>query len=345
MMPPKKHLRKILLIRFSSIGDIVLTTPVVRCLKMQLGVEIHYLTKEGFAPILEANPYIDKLISIQKKVSEVLPVLHREGYDCIVDLHKNLRSFQVKLGLFPTKSYTFDKINFEKWLLVNFKIDRLPNLHIVDRYMKAIEPFGIANDGEGLDYFLGDVSNPPFLNSFFHATEHLSQNEAKDGWEFIAFAIGAAHRTKRLPVEKVVAICQKIELPIVLLGGKGEAAEGDEIAQKAGNHVFNACGKWSINESATVIRQATKVITHDTGMMHIAAAFQKEIISIWGNTIPEFGMNPYFINGVKKNTTVEVKALACRPCSKIGYQNCPKGHFKCMMDIPEEIIVEKVNKS
>lgn len=308
--------KKILILRFSSIGDIVLTTPVIRCLKKQLNAEVHYLTKAAFLPILKYNPHLDKIFTIQKKVAEVLPDLKKEKYDVVVDLHKNLRTWQVRIGLGFPKTLTFDKLNVEKWLMVNFKINRLPKVHIVDRYLKAVESLGVVNDGQGLDYFL-----PP-------------EKSWRAGPPYIVFAIGAAHATKRLPTEKIIEICQNIKLPVLLIGGKDVAAEGEIIAQKSGNHVSNTCGKCTLHESAAYIRDAQKVFTHDTGMMHIAAAFNKEIISIWGNTIPEFGMYPYYKSGVEKNKSLEVKGLACRPCSKIGYGECPKGHFKCMQEIP-----------
>lgn len=325
--------QKILIIRFSSIGDIVLTTPVIRCLKLQLGAEIHYLTKKSFHPVLAANPYLDNIITIQKDVSEVLPILKSEKYDVIIDLHRNLRSLQVKLNL-GVKSYTFAKLNFEKWLMVNFKINILPKIHIVDRYLDTVKSLGVINDGKGLDYFIMKneeliINSPAFNQLLFPHPPILPSS-------FIAFVIGAAHATKRLPTEKIIAICNKITIPIILLGGPEDAERGEIISKAAQSQVVNACGKLKLNQSASVVKQAWKVITHDTGMMHIAAAFHKNIISVWGNTIPAFGMYPYYPEGVDHNTTLEVKKLPCRPCSKIGYDKCPKGHFKCMNDIDEK---------
>ena len=314
-------MQKILIIRFSSIGDIVLTTPVVRCLKKQLRAEVHYLTKKKYLPLLEANPYLDKIFTIEKKTKEVLPALKKESYNIIIDLHKNLRSWQVKVAL-RKKTFSFNKLNFKKWLLTCFKINRLPNIHIVDRYLKAAKPLGIINDGNGLDYFLPE--NQP-------QSTVRSPQPAVGSPPYIVFAIGAVHQTKRLPKEKTIEICKKINHPILLLGGKGEAAEGEAIAKAAGPHVTNLCGKCTLHESAALIRGAQKIITHDTGMMHIAAAFQKEIIVVWGSTVPAFGMSPYFGKNKKGSCqSFEVSGLSCRPCSKIGYAKCPKGHFGCM---------------
>ncbi len=314
-------LKKILVIRFSSIGDIVLTTPVVRCLKKQLDAEIHYLTKQQYLPLLAANPHIDHIFTIKKNVSEVLPELRLEQYDCVIDLHKNLRTMLVRVGLFfKPKWLAFNKLNIEKWLLTALKINRLPNIHIVDRYVATAASLGVKKDGQGLDFFQFDSSNCQL------PTVELPT-------QYVAFAIGAQFQTKRLPTKKIFEICKGIAQPIVLLGGAAEAAEGAEIAVQAGRHVVNLCGKLTLNESAEVLRQADLVITHDTGMMHIAAAFQKRILSIWGNTVPALGMSPYYGSANPDlNTSFEVDGLSCRPCSKIGFGSCPKGHFKCMND-------------
>ncbi len=322
---------KILFIRFSSIGDIVLTTPVIRCVKQQLGAEIHFLTKQSFRAVLVANPYIDQLVTIQSDVKEVLFGLQQEKYDYILDLHHNTRSWQVKRAL-GVKSYSFNKINIAKWLIVNFKMNRLPAVHIVDRYLDTARTLGVYNDGQGLDYFIPPEDELPVGSPEF---QQIFMPSAALPFSFIAFVIGAAHATKRLPTEKIISICQKIRQPIILLGGPEDAATGEQIAQAAGPHVYNACGKLRLNQSASLVRQAARVITHDTGLMHIAAAFRKDIISIWGNTIPEFGMYPYYPQEENRNTSLEIKGLACRPCSKIGYARCPKGHFRCMRDIPE----------
>ena len=136
---------KFLLIRFSSIGDVVLTTPVIRCLKKQVNdAEVHFLTKNSFAEIIENNLYIDKKIYFEDDLNAIIKNLKAENYDYIIDLHNNLRTFLIKLWLMK-KSFSFNKLNFEKWLMVNSKINRLPNIHIVDRYMETIKSLGVTN--------------------------------------------------------------------------------------------------------------------------------------------------------------------------------------------------------
>lgn len=324
--------KKILVIRFSSIGDIVLTSPVVRCLKIQLDAEVHYLTKTTYASIVKSNPNIDKVFHIKKKIGEVIEELKAEDYDYIIDLHKNLRSLQVKFSLGKNSS-SFDKLNFEKWLLTNLKVNKLPDIHIVDRYLQAAAFLNIKNDGKGLEYFIPEEEEVDVSTIL------------KNKNPFITFAIGAAHATKRLPKEKIIEICAGLSHPLILLGGSADAIRGEEIVQKSGAHVFNQCGKLSIHQSASIVRQSQLVITHDTGMMHIAAAFQKRIFSIWGNTVPDFGMYPYYPDGINHNQSFQVEHLKCRPCSKIGYQKCPKQHFDCMNKQKVDLLLEKIKST
>lgn len=316
---------KILLLRFSSIGDIVLTTPVARCLKKQLGAEVHFLTKKAFGPLLSPSPYIDRVFTFEKEIDEVLPLLKAGHYDLIVDLHHNLRSLRLKLALGrPARS--FDKLNFEKWLLVNLKVNRLPDVHIVQRYLSTVAHLGVRDDGEGLDYFIPPEEEVA-VSDF---STLLSEGN------YIAFVLGATHATKRLPLDKMIEICRNLDQPVVLLGGKPEQATGDRIL---GSNVVNLCGRLSLHQSASFVRQAGKVLTHDTGLMHIAAAFRKKIVSVWGNTVPSFGMYPFYPTGIHLNTSIEVEGLSCRPCSKIGFDACPKGHFRCMNDISVPAII------
>ncbi len=330
--PQRILMPKILIIRFSSIGDIVLTSPVVRCIKKQVkDAEVHYLTKETYRPLLVGNPNIDRIFTIKDNLREVIPLLRREKYDFIVDLHHNLRSWVTKLSLMRP-SGTFPKKNFQKWLLVRFKINFLPDRHVVDRYFRAVKKLKITNDGQGLDYFIPDADIIP--SDFLPATHQGG---------YLAFVIGARHRTKILPDEKIAGICRTVGRPVVLLGGPEDRGRGDAIAREAGSLVYSACGRLNINQSASLVARSDLVITHDTGLMHIAAAFRKRIISIWGNTVPAFGMYPYFPAGDAHLSLIrEVKDLKCRPCSKLGYESCPRRHFRCMNEIDEREILKLI---
>lgn len=321
-------MKKYLIIRFSSIGDIVLTSPVIRCLKSTYpDAAIHFLTKKSYASIVNANPSVDKVYTIDKEIDEITTELKGEKYDFVIDLHHNLRTFRLKQKL-SQPSATFSKLNVQKFLLTAFKWDKMPSLHVVDRYFKAVDKLGVKNDQKGLDFFITEA-------------DHVDISKHDIQTPFIAFSIGAQFATKRLTKEKMVELLSKISAPVVLLGGPGDTANGDYVKTHAKN-VTNLCGELTLNQSASIIQQAAKVISHDTGLMHIASAFQKEIISIWGNTVPALGMYPYLPQENAKFSIHEVK-LSCRPCSKIGYQACPKKHFKCMENQDLEAIAQAVN--
>lgn len=310
-------MKKFLIIRFSSIGDIVLTTPVIRCLKKQLNVEVHYLTKSSFKGILNNNPYVDKVHTIEKEISsELIAELKNEKFDFVADLHHNLRTLRLKKAL-NISSKSFPKYNIQKWLLVNLKIDRMPKMHIVDRYMETVTSLSVVNDAKGLDYFIPNTSKV--------ALSRLPEMQSNG---YVGIVIGGQHTTKMMPLLKLIELCDSLSEPIVLLGGPEEKHRGEEIVNAVGVKVFNACGQFKLDESASLVQQANWIITHDTGLMHIAAAFKKRIVSVWGNTVPELGMYPYLPDPSSK--IVQIKGLSCRPCSKIGYSKCPKTHFKCM---------------
>lgn len=322
---------KFLIIRFSSIGDIVLTTPVIRALKQQVPeAEVHFLTKETFYPILKANPYLDKIHVLAQSWELMIHELKEENYDAVIDLHHNLRTLRVKKEL-GVKAVSFNKLNVQKFIYVNLKWNLMPAIHIVDRYLETIREWGAVNDGRGLDYFIPEEEH--IANRDIPVSHHAG---------YLGFVIGAAHATKKLPVAKWKELVAQIPHPIILLGGKEDAAAGEEIASVDSIKIYNACGKFSLNESADLVRRAKLIVTHDTGLMHIAAAYKRPILSLWGNTVPAFGMYPYYGNTQVNNAQVEIKGLWCRPCSKIGYEKCPKGHFKCMNQISIPLLTQQV---
>lgn len=315
-------MKKILLVRFSSIGDLVLTTPIIRALSQQITeAEIHFLTKSRFVGILNSNTYLTKIHSFEENLRDIIPFLKNENFDLIIDLHKNLRSFILKKQL-AVKSISFDKINFEKWLMVKLKINRLPKKHIVDRYFDALMPLSVKNDHKGLDYFLGnDIQRSNTLPDSFPE-------------RYVVFSLAGTYFTKKIPLKKWKEMAALSPLPIVLLGGDSEKEMGEALEKEFKKQtIFNACGLISLNQSAALIRDSEMVITGDTGLMHIAAAYQKKIISLWGNTIPEFGMYPYFPQNQNLSVVIENKNLKCRPCSKLGFDYCPEKHFNCMMQL------------
>ena len=331
---------KFLLIRFSSIGDIVLTSPVIRCVKKQLpDVEIHYLVKPSFKSTVVNNPYITKLHLLQEDWSKTILDLKHEQFDFVIDLQRNLRSLRIKKSL-KVPAFTFKKLNFRKLVFTKLKLNIMPeNDHVVDRYLKTVEPFGVHNDGGGLDYFI--ATNEQVNSKDIPASHHAG---------YIGIVIGASFYTKKLPVYKLQELCSKIDHPIILLGGKDDATIGEEIKKLDPVKIYNACGKFSLNESADLIRRAKLIIAHDTGLMHIACALRKQVIAIWGSTTPSIGMYPYFGTNflsqqvIHPYDDIQVHKLWCRPCTNIGRKKCPQGHFNCMKNMPIEEIVLKSNE-
>jgi len=319
---------KVLIIRFSSIGDIVLTTPIVRCVKQQIpNCEVHFLTKSFFSPVIAANPHIDKLHLLEDDLNTLVADLKKEQFDYVIDLHNNIRTQRVKRGL-GVPSFTFNKLNLKKWLLVNLKINLMPDASIVDRYFAAITSLGVKNDSKGLDYYIDEKY------------KITNQDIPMSHWAgYVGCVIGGSYPTKQFPIDKWKQFIELIPYPIILLGGPDDKGAGDKIAEIDPIRVYNSCGKFNLSESALLVKQARLIVTNDTGLMHIAAAFQKQIISIWGNTSPEMGMFPYFGNNNAKSIPsdkshiIENVKLGCHPCSKLGHKKCPKSHFKCMNDL------------
>ncbi|NEN23848.1 glycosyltransferase family 9 protein [Cryomorpha ignava] len=304
----------------------VLTTPVVRNLKNQMyeGVEIHYLTKNKFRSIVDSNPHISKVYGIDKSTNEVIEELKAEQYHYIIDLQRNLRSARVKRAL-KELSFTFEKYNWEKWLLVNFGINKMPKVHIVDRYMATITRFDIQNDNEGLDFFIPEGKE---------LTADRVPESHQNG--FIALGIGAAHWRKKPRKEQYITLCKQLHYPIALVGGPAEKELGEEIAFTSETHVWNTAGMLSLNESASLVKQCKLIITPDTGIMHIAAAFKKPIISLWGATVPDFGMYPYQNDAL--NEMIQADHLNKRPCSKLGTK-CKYKECRCIDELPLEKVV------
>ncbi len=290
-----------------------MTTPAVRCLKNQQNAEVHFLTKKAFVSIVSANPYIDKVISFDKKDKTVISRLKAEKYDYVVDLHNNLRSAKIRFQL-RRPSSKLNKLTIHKEVLIHTGISNLPNLHVAHRTIEALGEFDVLDDGKGMEFFIEED------------TKNLAE---KVNSPFITLALATTHFTKNIPVETLEFIVQNSPHHVFLLGGPKEKALGNIIAEKYPERCSNMAGKASIQESALLIQNSTYFVGGDTGMLHIACALKKPTISIWGATIPEFGVYPYYGNENVPHHIHEV-SLRCRPCSKHGSAKCPKKHFNCM---------------
>ena len=310
---------KILVLRFSSIGDIVLTTPVIRCLKLQLDAEIDFLTKCEYKDLIILNPNINEVLTLSN-LSKTIDILRRKDYDFVIDLQKNILSLKIRLAL-RVKSYTFSKNNFKRYLLIYFGINLL-NDHIVDRYFKAVKKLNVYNDNNGIDYFTNKTN--------------IDFNVEQD---YICWCLSGSYENKRLSIKQIKNIISKLHIPVLLIGGQAEKDSSDRIINSIeSKNVFNLCGETTINESAFFIKKSKLFLTNDTGMMHIASAFSMPIISFWGCTKPSLGFSAYLPNNKSKNI---ISNLSERPCSKHG-SYCRVQSEGCIKEIDENVIVEAI---
>lgn len=327
---------KVLVIRFSSIGDILLTTPVLRCLKRQLNAEVHFLTKGGNVELLYNNANVDKVVVLQDSMRQTVSALKKESYDAVVDLHNNHRSRYVRRRL-RVKSYVYRKENVSKWLTIMTKHSFMSGLHVVDRYLKAVAPLGVKDDGGGLE-----INLPEELKSDALKLKNISGKNVSDltGVPYVVIACGAQHATKRIPLEKIMVVSSLIRAKVVLLGDKTDKTRIRNWEGSFGGNVVNLCGKTTLQESAALINGASAVVTPDSAMMHFAAALHRPVIAVWGATIPDFGFSAFRTWHVD----CEVNNLWCRPCSRMGSGRCPLGHLNCMHNQNWQSIAEAASK-
>ncbi len=324
---------KVLVIRFSSIGDIVLTFHALRCLREKHpNAEIHFLTKSTYAELLQASTFHDKTLFFEGDLMQTRCAIRAEKYTHIIDLHNNLRTRLLTAGIFGARIKRVDKLNLQKWLLTYFKLNKLPKRHLVDRYIFTFKDLGIKND-----------QNNTVFSIPKSAEIDLKHYDLLPG-SFLAVVMGGQFATKKFPVASLIQVLTNCNLPIALLGGEDEKVEAQKLmAALPAKNIHSFCGELSLLSAASVVSKANRVLTNDTGLMHITAMFAVPIISIWGNTVPAFGMYPYRPSSENAVKIHQVSNLACRPCSKIGYQNCPKGHFDCMNKQDLNAIADDLN--
>ncbi|MEE9373970.1 MAG: glycosyltransferase family 9 protein [Saprospiraceae bacterium] len=315
-------IKKALVIRFSSIGDIILTTPVIRCLAIQGAYEVHFLTQDRFANVLADNPYIAHIYTLDKNLFTISKHIRGRKYNVVFDLHNNIRSYSIRFFLFK-KVHQFDKLRIKRWMRTVVKKGIDFDRHVVMRFLDTLATLGIVDDGKGLDFLIKKEYECPI---------HI-----KKGAIHIALVPGAQHFTKTMPPHISSTIVNKWpDVHFHIIGGDVEQTSTAYL--NSFPNVTNHCGKLTLPQSASVLQQCKIVITTDTAMMHVAAALQKKIISVWGGTVPEFGFYPFFGNGGGKNIFIENNEISCRPCSKSGRSSCPINHFDCMTQISTNAI-------
>ncbi len=334
MIPSPNH---ILVIRFSSIGDIVLTFPLLRMLKTKFpNAEIDYVVKTQYAELVDKNPFIDKLYRFDKNngcfpLLRIRKAVQKQEYDLIVDLQSNFRSFVIK-RFQNARVVSYKKPFINRLLLVLFKYNRFTHAKPVSqRYIDTLYPTEKTEPCFSLDDATCALVDNRLTERGFR---HREMN--------IAFIPGAGKATKRWPADYYAQLAGLLTLrPLVkiwVIGDKGDRETAAEIYRVIPGRCIDLSGKFSLMESACALSKMDAVVSNDSGFMHIADALQKPVIAIFGPTTKEFGFYPRNANA----RVIEHKGLYCRPCSHVGSDRCPEKHFRCMRDIKPEIVYNRI---
>ncbi len=312
--------KKVLIIRLSSLGDILLTTPLVRILKKKFrNVSLDFVIKAQYRDTLKLNPHISELFLYEKekeKISELIAGLAQNGYDAVIDLQNNFRSVEIRRAV-QVENYIFNKRTTDKFLLVNFKINRLKDApQIPERYIAAVP--GVQPDNEGLELYTENE-----VSSILNGKDNL-----------IGFAPGSRHFTKMWPksyYEQLGNLLSDKGYTIVLFGGSDDIPVCTEISRNI-KEAINLCSKDHLLQTAADMKKCRAIVCNDSGMMHTACSAKVPVLAFYGSTVKEFGFTPY----KNRNLILENNSLTCRPCSHIGRERCPKGHFRCMLEVTPE---------
>lgn len=317
---------KILIIRLSSLGDILLTTPFIRSLKNQFPkIKIDMIVREEYSDAIKLNPNLNQKFyysRIDDENKNLLAKLSKENYNLIVDLQNNLRSKKISSSL-NVKRVKFKKSSLQKVLLVNFKINLLKEApQIPVRYAKTIPD--IKLDSKGINLF----------------TDKIPSKIISDKNNLVGFCSGARHFTKRWPKEYFIELGKMLSesgYKVVLFGGRIDKQLCEEISKEIPDSI-NLSNDDNLLQTTADMKMCKAMICNDSGLMHVASAVGTKVIAIFGSTVKEFGFTPYNC----QNLILENNSLTCRPCSHIGRSSCPKKHFECMKEISPATVFENL---
>lgn len=315
------HIRHILIIRFSSFGDVVLTTPLIRALRRRFSrARIDFVVKQEFAEVVQTNPHLTTVYPYQAGTGlsglfRFAQQLRPHHYDLCLDIHRNFRSYLLRFLLRPASTATFDKYLLKRILLVkagiNWYTDMIP---VPDRYLNSVKSLGVIPDNQGLEVF-PTIQHQAKVAAIFEQA-HLTEYDLA-----IGFGPIAAHPLKQWPLEKFVQLGQQLiqshQARILLFGGPADLKQGRTIARQLPNNPLLLCGRLSLLESAAALKRCALFVGNDTGTVHLAAAMQRPVVVLFGPTVQEFGFYPY-----GTDATVISKPLPCRPCTHTGKGRC-----------------------
>jgi heptosyltransferase-2 len=325
--------KKILLLRLSALGDVVLTTPLIRVLRRNFpNATIDFVVKAGFAELVEHNPHLDTVhrVAPQAGLQGLLRLgrsLRDERYDVVLDLHRNFRSrFLLRACAAPRAGY-YRKHVLRRWLFVKFRAATMQHVPpVYARYLHAASFLEVKDDGAGTELFWNEAHE-------HEAWQVLRENGWEQNLPLLCLAPGAGYFTKRWPVEYFAEVAQSItartDLQIAVLGGTQDRELGAFIRAQAGARILDLTGRCSLLASAVVIKRSRLLLANDSGLMHVAEAVRTPVVALFGSTTRELGFFPYRA----ASHVLEHTNLSCRPCSHLGHRACPRGHFRCMKEI------------
>lgn len=326
----------ILIIRFSSIGDVLLATPLIRILREKFpDASIDFIVRREYAELLQHNPYISHLIVFDSSegfegLRKLKNELKHASYDIVLDIHNSIRSRYLRKCLrVPVR--TIHKRILQRFLLIHFKWNFYNGIvPVAERYLEAASFLEIENDGKGLDIFIPQ--------EIIARVEARLRENLKNRNFVIGICPTARHKTKEWLPDRFIALALRLHkdtnAAFLVFGGIEDrdycSAIVDRInAECNDTAAINYAGRFSLLETASAMERCAIVVTNDSGLMHVAAAMKRKIVAIFGSTVEEFGFFPYGTRAI----VVEQKEVRCRPCSHIGKEACPKKHFRCMNEI------------
>ncbi len=331
---------KILIVRLSSLGDVILSTFVVRLLRNAFPkAQIDFLVAKDFSIVYKFNPRVNRIIEYDKSKPiflhfiDTLSINNPWHYDAIIDLQNNFRSWISTWGK-TSSFFRFDKRRFYKFKLVYLKKRKKEFFPIPILYAKTFPNLLNYDDGFGLELWTSkDVS------TYIPFTKEISSIKLNK----VAIAPGAKHFTKRLPTDKFVELINLLQSKygseILLIGDTGDLEICNSIFEQT-KSVVNLAGKTDVIQTAEILDECDLVISNDSAVVHIASARKVPVIQIFGSTVPEFGFVPF----LTPNKIVENNNLACRPCTHFGKPRCPLKHFRCMKELEVSDIIKEINE-
>ena len=311
-------------------GDILLTTPLLRALRTRHpDAELVMLTRGRYTPLLRHNPRLNEVISLDGSLAAVAGEVRRRGFTHRLDLQGNARSLMLRL-LAPGPWNGYDKRRAERRRLIRRHLRTLPDVPpVAERYFESARDLDVRPDGKPAEFFLGP-------SAAAEAGAWLAGHRVHDEDRLIALAPGAAHATKRWPVQHWQTLARQLvamNFRLIILGGPGEESVGHQVAEAAPGHAVNAAGATGLELTGALVQRSDALVVGDTGLMHMATALGRPVVALFGPTVEGFGFFPY-----RASSRVLERDLPCRPCTLHGGARCPLGHHRCLADItPGEV--------